>query len=363
MRETIATLDTGHGNPATLLALLRIFTQSGVEPTDIFLKNSGALAQVPHTLMTTLAPEAYTKHSSELRRSILGQCLSFLCNKELIREVDKQHPFMSNLYAIQEFMLLGAKPKDLEHRFNSVSLVVPDVYPKPSAVEEFKNKLDLDVRFIVWNVPAYVELFKVFGKRARLFAPFLVEGLANMKNSEEQDVWNVVIKSSGSGGMNKDTAMRIVDSCCKANLRAFAHMPGGYVSTVHGHHEYDPVVDKTSRIKHFYGKISKHTRVVISYPSEMTQVAAELMQNNIPAKMVAFPPRGVHEARNLQFAIDAGICVAILSNHCKDTNQWGVPIVTPATLHTVLGEDVSDATLHHVQSLLGDRPIREVISE
>ncbi len=358
-----AVLNTGHGNPSAAYAASNIATKEGVPNAVLSLDLMGRIASVLHKLMTRHASGAYTEHSSNLRSGIFGDMLGAACYRELlheIKEAERTNNFQAlKLFVVQEFMLLGAKPEEIQGLYNEIFLLVPDVYPKTSAVNGLLEKEDLDAQIIVWNTAAYRELVNVFGmKRIKLFAPFLVEGLARLE--QNVNAFDVIVKTSGSGGLSLKQARRIQDVCEHAGLSVFVHMPDSYLNNAE-RFEYVEGTPKDVRIDHFYRELSTNTKVIISYPSEMVQVASEMMAKGIRVKFIAFPPRGEHEARNLKYAVDAGLCVAVLSLDGYKYQDWGVPTIAYNEIPTFIAGDVSDRTVHKVVSLLGDKPVSEVL--
>lgn len=394
---SIAVLNTGDGNPSTAYAASKIAKREEVPNTVLSLDRMGKFAGILHKIMTRFASQAYTEHSSNLRGGVGGKMLAALCYRELLKEIvhaDKTQNFNAlRLFVVQEFMLLGATPEELRALYNDVFLIVPDVFPKASAVASLEEKKELDARLLVWNLQAYHHVREALGPEGvQLYAPFLVDGLADFAKveREKQDgrrPFDVIVKSSGSGGISEKQARQILDACNRANLTVFIQTPNAhYNNQVYlqkprpypnrgERFAYPEDVTKRERIDHFYGQLSEDTQIIISYPSEMVQVAAEMMAKGVKVKFIALPPRGEHEAKNLIFAIEAGLCVAVLKFDGNKTefkqpmkigdkiiSGWQVPDISPNEIGYFAHETVvTDKTVTHVKSLLGTEHINTVL--
>lgn len=358
-------LDAAHGNPSTLYALETIANSHGFDFASFPLTHSGSFADILHQIMTKYVSGAYTKHSTELRKSIVGKVFASYVFAEfyscMIKALshDSRNPFM--LAVIQELILLGADVHLLQDVYgNNVNLYIPDVYPKKSAVLGIEQKKDLHANVILWNEPAQAEVAVAIGSRSKLYAPFLLRALSEEDTFNNIDQPEVVVKTSGSGGMTLQDGLLIKQLCDQAGISCFIHFPHSFISSTDVTFKtYDKSVSKKEIIKQFFAKLSIHTKVLICYPSEMVQVAAEVALLGVPVRMVCLPPRGAHEVVNLEFAIKSGLCIAMLNLSGKRIPSWGVRTISIQDLPDVIHLQIPNERKQQLKSLLGSIPVEE----
>ena len=78
------------------------------------------------------------------------------------------------------------------------------------------------------------------------------------------------------------------------------------------------------RINGFYRALDQSTQTIVGYPSELIQVIEALHRvGNKDVQLVALPPRGAHEQRNLDYAIEKGLVAAGTALKGVRSTQYG----------------------------------------
>jgi hypothetical protein len=316
--------EVGHGNIAAAIALQRLLQMNGIEDSEIWrLRFTAKAGQVLHRGMSHLpgVSRSYTNASEQVRRSLLARGFGQLLYRELAWHLNafknerKQAPSELNLMVIQEHQLFGLTQK-MMNKLGSAYLLVPDVFPKASAkdiVRKWKDK----IIFLVWNEDAYEELHRE-GLPVALVPPFLLAGF----RPEEQSTTNrpekksdfyeegvpVVLKSSGSGmpAAWVKQIQQVLQIC--PEYRMF--LPRQVWENGSKHQFKQGEIE--NELDEFYQSLGGKTRVIISYPSEMTMVVQELRARGVPVIWICLPPRGEHEKRNLEYAFAHHLCTALL---------------------------------------------------
>jgi hypothetical protein len=274
---------------------------------DIFDGPGLSLLSCLHRLMTESEKNSreYTKASEQIR--CLGMAaIGFL---QLVSWIDRERPFSLNPLAdigvfVQEH-LLGVLPENvLQHWFpGGVFLAVPDVFPKKSAEKILKGK-EYTVTPIVWNLSAYDELINQ-GLNPILCSPFLPEGITGSIDFKEKPLQRkIVVKSSGSG-IPDEWLKSLINYAQSQNLSIEIWLPDKRIVITDGkeNEEYFSGNPLEKYLESFYQSlVEEPPQFLISYPSEMVQVAAWMRKNGWEGVFGLFPPRGAHEQRNSQWA-------------------------------------------------------------
>jgi hypothetical protein len=295
----------GQGNPATLFAIKRLLLADGIFSKTILLDTSAWPARYFHTKMTQSAESSagYTQDSEKKRTGLKPLLFGIAARMEATlrrRWSDRGESSPELLIGVQEHQFGAYTKEELKKLYpKGVFLYIPDVFPKESAVEMMKSK---EITPLVWNKDAFDEL-KERGLSPILVAPVLplafhhdgVRGKEQMKSKGPEPY--VLIKTSGSGIPDEylESLIPILDD---KGIAYQIWYPDRVVSSERTEMLQGSFEDQTST---FYSHLLAHPpQVLISYPSEMVQVAATLRQ--IGTQYLTLPPRGSHEKRNARFA-------------------------------------------------------------
>jgi hypothetical protein len=320
----------GDGNPGAASSLERAAAVAGVETQTTYLSVIARIAQVLHGHMSgdPCRQREYTEKSEAVRTGLAAQIFSKLMFGELVlRVANNRQP--SELNAIQEHQLLEADRRLLEWLgILLVRLVVVDTQPKLSGEAAVQHLLDQKVaaELMVWNEEAYKYL-DALKFPVKLVAPFLLSGFwPEAEGSREGD--EVVIKASGSG-MPKEWMARLQRVLPQMSNQSSFIYPGHMFS---GQSESTIRVASADRHENFYRRLGSNTRVIIASPSEIVQVVAEMRSRGINCVLIALPPRGEHEKKNLEYAIQHGLVAACLEFDDGRPTVTSVPVITPEEL-------------------------------
>lgn len=298
------------GNPSAFWALSQLALQAGIEPLEVSLTATSRLVNLFHGGISADPEKAarYTADSEAARvgtKARLYAKLSFLEFQTRLRQAEGFEPTNNRWNIIQEHALLGSSIRALRNRgISSQRLIVPDVYPKESGI--LAAQAHEGTTIAVWNQTAFAEL-QERGIASELIKPFLLDGLLPFETDFADQGKEIVVKSSGSGmpaawsdalraslhGLNGDWAM---------------HTPGSVVTEVGS----TSIAKRKDQIQEFYNNLGGRTRLLIGYPSELVEVMCELRARSVPVWMITLPPRGSHEKRNLQFALENDIVLGEL---------------------------------------------------
>lgn len=297
--KVVTVPETGHGNPAAAMA--EYLKALGLLELDekvelVMLKKAAKLASIFHRVMTAngKAAETYSQNSENLRTNGPSKIFGRLLFLELLWRLRSSGA--KEWTVIQEHILLGASVKGLEMLgVKEINIPVPDVFPKESAIkaaERIKSMAPtINLTFLVWNQEACDEL-KDKGLKCVLVDPPLKHLLNRIQSSDKGA--KTIIKSSGSG-IPKEWLSILAPLAYKNDI--ILHTPSSF----------------TQRdIVEFYGSIGRNIRYIVSYPSEMVQVVHILRGMEIDVKLIALPPRGKHEVRNLEYAQKMGYLHSVL---------------------------------------------------
>jgi len=298
--------DVADGNPASMHAIANLAHEAGIRVPEISLHLSSRLVHAFHGGISSDPSKAahYTKNSEARRLGLGAQLYARLAAHDFAHQLEElgiDEPIQ--WIAVQEHQLLGMSTRRLRKLgVSDIELVVPDVYPKESAVEAV-IKHD-NSRLVVWNHDAYSELIDQ-GLPARLVKPFLVDGFRSTAFDLEHGD-DLIVKSSGSG-MPADWARQLTIRLTQdaLGLDWSMHIPGWRFE----HQHSAQVVGRRQRLGGFFGRIGLNTRVIVGYPTELIGVVAGARLRGAETAMLALPPRGRHEVRNMEFASDNGLLI------------------------------------------------------
>lgn len=291
--ECISVPDIADGNPSAAMAWAE---QNKSEPPVLGLRVSSWLVEKFHRGISDDPEQAstYTQDSEVKRVGVFAKVYALAAFAELslslamnggCRELTivQEHQIMLASHRILKFLGVGA-----------INILVPDVYPKDSAVRAANRLADRmgkeAVTMTVWNQEARGELDTGNNRfKTNAVSPWLL----NLAPGSASGV-GTVLKASGSG-MPKEWE--------EALIGAYGLKP---------EQVWTPLAKpgREDRVRGFYGSLGSDTRYIIGYPSELVQVVASLnSKNKNKVKLVALPPRGAHELRNLKWAISKSFVV------------------------------------------------------
>lgn len=257
---------------------------------------------------------AYTRGSEAKRVGALARVYALGAFTELATNLAIRGG-SRELTVVQEHQLMMASPRILRLLgVTAINMLIPDVFPKDSAVMA-ANRLGAKmgsnvVAMTVWNQEAYEELIKGNNEfSVKKVDPWLLD-LVDKTNEAGP---KVVLKSSGSGMPEKwETSL----------IEAYS-LGEGEIWTLRGEPK------RENRIEGFYNSLGRDTLYIIGYPSELIQVVAGLncqVDDGNSVKLVALPPRGNHELRNLEWAIDKGMVLLPPESVGIDRGLYGTDV-------------------------------------
>ena len=296
----------GHGNPFAAEAILRLGEAEGISSELVYQKTIPRLANLAHQFRTSVPAlaERYTKDSSA-REGVLAKAFGRLSFLELSHRLGDTEPG-TTLHLTQEHVLLGTPQERLQGRgIDHVNLLVPDVYPKSSGKAALAKYVGSTA--LVWNRPCYDEL-TAEGLQAKLVKPFYLDAFSPDLDQFNRVGRKVVAKISGSGMPRQWRKQLSGAMSCLEDPDWSVHYPE-IISSGQGDQAIDCLNDS---IEGFFGDLGSNTRVVIGFPSELVNVVFDMKSRGVPVVMITLPPRGEHEYRNLQTAVQHGLAVAEL---------------------------------------------------
>lgn len=295
------------GNPASAMAWAEkidskvVFLGATALPVRIF--HNGISADPEKAL-------AYTDDSEKRRQGMTAKLASASFFAELVTR-SVLSGGCRELVLVQEHPLMIASVKALgKLGVEKVTIPIPDVHPKQSA-EHVANRLarqadgELEVVMSVWNEGARDELLNnnpAF--EVQLVDPWLLNLSPNLDKSQGN---KVILKSSGSG-----------------MPKAWEDELQGY--TVGKDSVWTPNSEPNlkKRIRGFYGALDRSTETIVGYPSELVQVVEALHRaGNTDVRLAALPPRGNHEKRNLNYAINNKLVSAGIAFKGAGSRHYG----------------------------------------
>lgn len=345
--------NVGDGNPLSTESARALLVQAGadVSPTD-WLNVTSRPAAAFHRGMTTdpgVSAE-YTEGSEAARQGFKARAYSQLSFAEMVLHMVPHESGDIALLAGQEHPVMRASPKLLKNLgVKCVYLLVADSFPKESSIAATRH-LDsngIDAYEVVWNELAHAELL-YSDVPSLLVEPYIYRGLKAIAGDEAgEGSTDIVMKTSGSG-IPEEWKWDITTQLSKAGT-PFSYLEPGNNSrrTLH-----------QRQIK--LGRaLSNTTQLIIGFPSELVQMTAGIQLNGGRAGLLALPPRGVHEARNLEFAKELGILKGSL--HPEDLSVLTVDGEC-MTIKDFVGTLGSQPEPELTVDLLGTQPLEVALS-
>lgn len=291
----------GNGNPASALSIAYLLNVKSLLLDGLGIR----VLRRGHKGISTnpQAIEEYNKKGDVLRL-VGGFAIGFL---ELISWLNKEmlKPPLSDIGIFVQEHILGVLPEELLKKWFpfGVFLAIPDVLPKKSALSILRKKEV--VQPVVWNKTAYNELKKQ-GFDPILTALFLPEGFVGEVDFRDKKLARkIVVKSSGSG-MPKEWINSLTGYARENKITIEIWLPDKKISfNQNGQKEEKDFKDKLLEdyLKDFYQSlVDDPPEYLVSFPSEMTQVAAWMRKNGWDGIFATLPPKGPHEAENKKWA-------------------------------------------------------------
>ena len=326
-----------HGNPMAGNALARSAARYGLDTEVVPLTVSSVPVNMFHGNISSNPEDAaeYITTSEQKRLGAMAKIFGTVAFGELLERTAKTGRDI-DWTVTQEHQLLGATNFILDRAgIGAINLVVPDVFPKRSAVHA-ASRIDGAV-VNVWSQAAYDEL-TADGVKARLVRPFLLDGY---RPDDESFTGGdrVIVKTSGSG-MPQDWLNTIMLELRASGEEYSVHTPtwqyqDGFVSRIH----------RTNQCLDFlFSHIGPETVYEVGYPSESVQRLTEMQMRGYNTQLLALPPRGEHEYRNLMYGFETGVIAGELgfSDDQKPTIPH-VPIIPVRSLHELVRDSPSSA--------------------
>ncbi len=354
LKEYLVVPPIAEGNPSAKLAIKLQAEAAGISTIDVDLKLMASLAGAAHGRITEDPDQAakYTENSEDERVGLKARIFARMCALELAAAALSNGRPDARFNFFQEHPLLGMTDYIADFlRAERIRLVVPDVNPKESGVIAVRNHLE-KASFVVWNRDAEKEL-RGMGLDVELRKPFMLDGLRSGDPNFNEPGSKLVVKGSGSG-MPEEWEDKIFDCLDEAESRDWSmHTQRNRVINGNG----VPLLPiRHSRIRSFYRALGGATERVVCYPSEMVGVMADLNERGVRAQMITLPPRGDHERRNLEFAIEHGLVFGQMA--FKGVNLIpGLRVVEPSELIGIIGKDKPKDTWR--SGIVGTEPFWE----
>jgi len=306
---TSITAEVGHGNPFSLISIATALGRENL----VFLNGLGPyFAGKKHKKIHQKPPtEKELEEYNKNRSGLAGIAYGVLALLEFLKKERFRLQKISDIGIFVQEHLLKMVPESLLRRwFPSGSfLVVPDVEPKKSAVEILNEKKDV-LTPVVWNRQAFKSLEKQ-GLHPVLVAPFLPEGIVGEVDFQKKRLQRkIVVKSSGSG-MPKQWIDSLINYSKNHQIPLEVWLPDKKI--VVDKDDKDQWVEKedeTFRPKNLeeYARLFYQSLVdappefLISYPSEMVQVAAWMRGRGWKGNFFMLPASATHEEVNARWA-------------------------------------------------------------
>lgn len=236
------------------------------------LNGMSSLVSWWHQVMTLWGADSYTKNSESLRQNTLAKLASTVLSFEWQQSIPHQPTDRIGLF-VQEHPLMSVSKEKLHHDFScGVYLVVPDVYPKQSAIEVAKQK---EATMLVWNQDAYdLVTHKYQYSQVELVRPMLMSSILGSSEDYYCRGSSVVVKSSGSG-MPSLWLRELQSTLFTTNLdvRIFSKS-----KLTTNHQTIHLPSDSQLRAAMYFHELGELTQLIVSYPSEQIQIITEMFQ-------------------------------------------------------------------------------------
>ncbi len=367
---TIVSTNVAHGNPVTgkLAHLSAVEISTQVRKTDLsIIPQVASLAMGLLTKSKDLTLDKIKKRE-EARSGFIAKTFAVLSAAELLlRNPDMLYvsPKAGVGIFVQEHVLIGLPKELLERNFpNGIFLMIPDVFPKKSAIEVMKKK---GIKPIVWNKECY-ELLMKEGLEPVLVAPFFpgsfVDGLEPPLRSRKN---MAVVKTSGVG-INKGWEEQIIKNKGAGNILTIHHPAHKKIKdTIEDKEKKSEVtiLQPNNLVEIYSDFFINSPRLLISYPSEIMQVAASLYARGWEGNFVCLPFRVEHERKNLAWGIRHGIIKGVLDFGDGSVDlvrgMKGVEIIKVENLKYAFNQNLNQPDINNLG--LGSKSLRELFLE
>lgn len=323
--------DIADGNPWALYALENLALGTGIEVYTKLLDRWNGLVQITHGVMTShpRLAEFYTRRSESYRAGFVAGLYSNASLNEVTDWLDDTKPKKPiHWLATQEHAMRSAYSGTYaDFGVTSRGLVIQDSKPKESAIQA--AEWDPELTFFVWNRDAVKELDDR-GIKARHIRPFLITGMCGSDELPAEGS-EVVVKTSGNG-MPGRWAKSLLGALVDVDGSSWSmHTPERIHTNTQP--EGEKLGDRRQRIEKLCGEFALNTRLIVGFPTELTQVVSELQLGGATTRFLSFPPRGAHELRNMEFMQCHGLLASELQFTTKQKPSLpGVELVLPSEL-------------------------------
>lgn len=339
MAENVDVVIAAHGiadgNPSTAMAAQLSAEQEGIA-ADLFVYPGVSQLVRPFHQGVTADPERaaeYIQTSEAERAGLKGKALGALSLPEFAYHCMRHHRGRPIQWNLAQELPLRSAPAWLLEKLTIVDtrVLVPDVFPKETAVDAVMRHGTAQMS--VWNQDAFDEL-RDRGVNVELNKPYLLDGFRPKNEMFAHEGRSIVAKVSGSGAP-PSWINSLESELHRLDVSTSMHTPSYRVEE--GHLIFEQ--DFCKRMRSFYDDLGSMTRILIGYPSELVGVACELRARGVPVWMLALPPRGLHEYRNLEFAHRHGIVFAELDmSGTQQSTIDGLQLLRPSDISSVLQE-------------------------
>lgn len=303
----VRTGSAGHGNPAATLAVAEIIRQEGYTVDTVLQTIPVWMTDWVHRYMRRSVSRSidYTRSSEDIRsKSLFVFGLLSLLEHRIAESIRGKTQYTHGFF-IQEHQLGALQTLGLVEWFTRQFpggryLVIPDVYPKESAVRVMR---ETGIPGVVWNTYAQEEL-QQRGIEVFCVKPFLLPVRTGQEFSTADRNY-IVVKPSGSG-MPAQYISQILEILDALSVEYAMFLPDRVIRTGRRISSYGTTT--MERMHTLYGSLqARPPAAVIAPPSEMVQLAGCLAECG--THLITLPPGGRHEARNAEYAIRTGLCV------------------------------------------------------
>lgn len=291
-----------------------------IAPAEILNSGLTQLAQFRHAGIAQSAPEAigYAKNNDKERNSLPAQALrvdmamnvmshvkQLLKKHHLAPDKNKEKPKVAIVspqdMTIESLVLYGQDPKLTLALF----LICPDVFGK---FDPEKSEINNQIVHLFWNAEAYAKALETLPpeKVKLIMPPDPLEAFPVKPSRALAEGGKPLIKLSGSGG---DAT---VISAISAQLTQIGLPPTVVCENANKLNPYTKKQIATESDPSWYYHSLGEANVelppyLICFPSEQVKHLIVLQQKGIFVPTVFLYPKGLHEARNLAWAIKQGV--------------------------------------------------------
>lgn len=306
-----ATVNTGHGNPWALQAALNQLAGPGDVVHTSHGKLAAALASPAHRLMRANSVVS-RNYVEEIRESGFAKVIGYLawlenfCLNPALRSNENAKNRV--LVVTQEFQLapFSHHPKLLDKMFPNRKnrfLLVPDGRQK-SNVGTIIQGLNGAITTVVWTRESLVKNLER-AQPTDLVRPWLLPDVRNLDKPKRGGTPTVVIKTSGSGGNQKEIKKTVALAQEKWHGGKIVLIEPGKITTLHGKkhstREYHDLAEA-------FSPFADPSLVgIISPASEVIGIVAQLVLSGWPGRHYTYTINGPHEEENYRIGRELGI--------------------------------------------------------